>query len=101
LRLFGGRGGVMHAVVGRVSVQSGREDEAVEYLKAEVLPRVKQAPGLVGGYWLAPQDGHGFGITFYESAEAAQGAMEMARKNPTPDYVTWDSIDVREVIAQV
>jgi hypothetical protein len=47
----------MHAVVGRVSVQSGREDEAVEYLKAEVLPRVKQAPGLVGGYWLAPRTG--------------------------------------------
>jgi heme-degrading monooxygenase HmoA len=91
----------MHAVVGKVSVQSGREDEAVENLKAEVLPRVKQAPGLVGGYWLAPQDGQGMGITFFESEEAAQAAMEMAQKNPTPDYVSWDSIDVREVIAQI
>jgi hypothetical protein len=91
----------MHAVVGRVSIESGREDEALEYLKTNVLPMVKQAPGLISGYWLAPQDGHGFGITFYESEEAARGAAEMAQKGPQPEYVSWDSIEVREVVAQV
>ncbi len=91
----------MYAVVGHVSVQAGREDEAREFLKTNVLPLVKQASGIVSGYWLAPQDGHGFGITLYESEEAARGAAEMAEKGPRPDYVTWDSVDVREVIAQV
>jgi hypothetical protein len=91
----------MWAVVGQVSIQPGREDEGQEYLKANVLPRVKQAPGVVAGYWVAPQDGHGLGITLYESEEAARGGAEMARKGPTPDYVTFDSIDVREVIAQI
>ena len=91
----------MHAVVGSVSIESGREDESAEFLRANVLPIVKQAPGLVGGYWLAPQDGHGFGITFFESEEAARAAVEMAQKGPRPEYVTWDSIEVREVIAQV
>jgi len=91
----------MHAVVGKVSIQAGREDESLEFLKTNVLPMVKQAPGIIAGYWLAPQGGHGFGITLFESEEAARGAAEMAQKAPRPDYVTWDSIDVQEVIAQV
>jgi hypothetical protein len=91
----------MHAVVGAVSVQAGREDEALEFLKTNVLPMVKQAPGIIAGYWLAPKGGHGFGITLFESEEAAREAAEMAQKGPRPDYVTWDSIDVQEVIAQV
>ena len=91
----------MHAVVGRVSVPAGREDEALEFLKTNVVPRVKQAPGIIAGYWLAPEGGHGFGFTLFESEEAAREAAEMAQKGPRPDYVTWDSIDVREVIAQV
>lgn len=91
----------MYAVVGKVSIQTGHEDESREFLKTNVLPMVKQAPGIIAGYWLAPLDGHGFGITIYESEEAARGAAEMAQKGPRPDYVTWDSIDVQEVIAQV
>jgi hypothetical protein len=92
---------MMHAVVGKVSIQAGREDDALEFLKTNVLPMVKQAPGVLSGYWLAPQDGHGFGITFYETEEAARGAAEMAKIGPLPDYVTFDSIEVREVAAQI
>ena len=42
----------MYAVVAQVSIESGREDEAVAYLHSDVVPRVKQAPGVVAGYWL-------------------------------------------------
>jgi hypothetical protein len=91
----------MHAVVGKVSIEAGREDEAMEYLMNNVLPMVKQAPGIIAGYWVAPQDGKGLGLTLYESEEAATGAVEMARNAPLPEYVTFDSIEVREVVAQV
>jgi hypothetical protein len=91
----------MYAIVGKVNIEAGREDEATEYLKTNVLPLVKQAPGIIAGYWLATEAGHGFGITIYESEEAARAAAEMAKNGPRPDYVTWDSIEVREVIAQV
>lgn len=91
----------MHAVVGKVSIQAGREDDAQEFLKTNVVPMVKQAPGLISGYWLAPQGGHGMGITFFESEEAARGGAEMAKNAPRPDYVTFDSIEVIEVVAQV
>ena len=91
----------MHAVVGNVSIESGREDEAVAYLKENVLPMVKQAPGVIAGYWVDPRDGKGFGITLYESEEAARGAVDMARSAPMPDYVSFDSLEVREIVAQV
>jgi hypothetical protein len=89
----------MHAVVGQVSIESGREDESIEFLKANVLPMVKQSPGLIGGYWMAPQEGKGLGVVFYETEEAARGAAEMAKNGPRPDYVTAN-FEVREVIAQ-
>ena len=91
----------MQAVVAIVSVPPDREDEAQQFLKTNVLPMVKQAPGLVAGYWFAPQDGHGLAVTLFENEEAARGAVEMAKNGPRPDYVSFDSIDVREVIAQV
>ena len=91
----------MHAVVTRVSIQSGHEDEAMEHLKTNVVPRVKEAPGIVSGYWLVPKDGHGFAFVVFESEEAARGAAEMAKNAPRPDSVTFDSIEVREVVAQV
>jgi len=91
----------MHAVVSRVSIQSGHENESREHLRNNVVPRVKQAPGLVGGYWLAPQDGKGFAFIVFETEDQAKAAGDMARSAPRPDAVTFDSIEVREVIEQV
>ena len=90
----------MHAVIGTVSIQAGREDEATEYLKTNVLPMVKQAPGIISGYFVAPRDGKGLGFTLYETEETARAAVEMAR-NSLPDYASFDSLDVREVVAQL
>lgn len=91
----------MYAVVGEVSIEAGREDESVEYLKANILPLVKQAPGLVGGYWLAVQGGKGLAITLHETEESARGAVEMAKNGPRPDYATLGDFEVREVVAQI
>ena len=90
----------MYAVVGEASIQAGKEDEAVEYLKANILPMVKESPGLISGYWTAPQDGKGLGVTFYETEEAARSAAEMATSAPRPEYATV-TFEVREVVAQV
>jgi hypothetical protein len=91
----------MHAVVSRVSIQAGHEEESLEHLRSNVLPRVKQAPGLVAGFWIAPEEGHGLALTVFESEEAARAAAEMAQNAARPDSVTFDSVDVREVIAHV
>jgi hypothetical protein len=91
----------MHAVIGKVSIEPGREDEAADHLRTNVLPRVKEAPGVVAAYWVAPQDGHGMGITIFDSEEAARQGAEMAQNAPRPDFVTFDSIEVQEVIEHI
>jgi hypothetical protein len=91
----------MHAVIGKVSIEAGREDEAAEHLKTNVLPRVREAPGVVAGYWVAPQDGHGMGITIFESEDAARQGAQMAQNAPRPDFITFDTVEVQEVIGQV
>jgi heme-degrading monooxygenase HmoA len=91
----------MHAVVAQVSIQSGHEEESLEHLRTNVVPRVKQAPGVVAGYWLGPKDGHGMAVTIWDSEEAARNSIEMARNAPRPDSVTFDGFEVREVIGNV
>ena len=45
----------MFAVVVRVQLPEGRSiEEGRRQLEAEVIPQVKQNPGFVAGYWLAP-----------------------------------------------
>ena len=91
----------MHALLVNVTIEAGKEDESLNFLKSEVLPLVKQAPGLVGGYWFEPQGGHGWSVVVFESEEAANAARQMAENGPMPESVKFDRIDVVEVVANV
>jgi uncharacterized protein DUF6338 len=90
----------MHAVVVKVSVQPGHDKEGRENLEKNVLPMVKQAPGAISGYWLAPSEGNGMSVVLFETEDAAQGAAKMIPSAPRPDFVTLDNVEVREVIAK-
>jgi hypothetical protein len=90
----------VHALVVTVSIDGNRMEEAARELQTRVVPLVKQTPGLVHAYWLAPQDGKGFSLILYENEQSATQAAEMARNSPTPEFVKFDSIEVREVVAQ-
>jgi hypothetical protein len=94
-------GGTMHAVLVSVSVEAGKEDDGVKFLESDVLPLIRQAPGLVAGYWMAPQGGHGWSVVVFESEEAANAARQMAENGPMPDYAKMERIDVVEVVASV
>ena len=91
----------MHAVVATARVDPGRAEEATEHLQSTVVPRVKEAPGVVAGYWTRSSDGeHGTAMVLYETEDAARAGAERV---PTmaPEYVHFDSIEVREVVAQL
>lgn len=62
------------------------------------MPRVSQQPGFVAGYWLRPaSDNKGFlSVAVFESEDNAQAAAERVQ---TPEGVTLESADVREVVA--
>ena len=85
----------MYAVV--VNVTLSHPEAAQEQLQAEVVPRVKQAPGFVSGYWTR-KDTTGLSMAVFESEEQAQ-AMGERVPAMVPDDVTLESVEIREVVA--
>ena len=88
----------MHAVI--VSVTINDEDVATNTLRNEIVPRVKQAPGFVAGYWVrVKKDGGtgGRGTIVLESEEAAKAVAEQVHQQPGEE-VTIESVDVGEVV---
>ena len=88
----------MHAVVARVSI--GDFTAADPELRERIVPRVKDAPGFVAGYWTKTDDGtNGLSMLVFESEQEARAAAEMLRSGPPPATVTMESVEVREVVA--
>jgi hypothetical protein len=86
----------MHAVI--VSVTITDNDTATTILRNEIVPRVKQAPGFVAGYWVRVEGGdQGRGTIVFESEDAASAAASHITQDPG-EGVTLDSVDVGEVI---
>jgi hypothetical protein len=90
----------MHAVVGNVTINDF--ERGLPLLRDEVVPRVKQTPGLVNAYWLRSQDNHGMSVIVFESEEAAQAlARVIESEGPGTDAVTLNRVEVREVVAHL
>ena len=92
----------MHAVV--VSVTINDREAAETMLQGQIVPRVKEAPGLVNAYWARSADsGRGGSMIVFESEEAAQAVAEQLQSGPpaNSDAVTVDSVEVREVVAHL
>jgi hypothetical protein len=85
----------MHAVVVNVTVHDA--DAAAAALRDQVVPQVSMAPGLVAGYWIGLEGGRGTSVVVFESEDAARSAAAQARA--PGEYVTFDSVEVGEVIA--
>jgi hypothetical protein len=87
----------MHAVLTSVTIKD--QASAEEYLREQVVPNVKQAPGFVGAYWVR-NEGEGRGVIVFESEEAARGAAERISERISGNPgVTLDSVTVGEVVA--
>jgi hypothetical protein len=89
----------MHAVVGRSTVHDKEKGRA--FLKEHVIPRVSQAPGFVGAFWVALDDNTGASILAFETEEGAKAAAEQIKSNPPPgDAVTINTIQLGEVVGR-
>jgi quinol monooxygenase YgiN len=90
----------MHAILVSVTIEPGHDEEAQAQLDGTVVPMVKQAPGVISGYWMRSSDGrHGSSVVLFENEEAARAAADMVPNQPRPDFITFDPIEVREVVA--
>jgi hypothetical protein len=85
----------VHAVVTTVTIND--QEAAENHLNEQVVPGVKQAPGLVNGYW-ARKENSGMALVVFESEEVAN---DMAERIPSmlTDAVTLENVEVREVVA--
>ena len=88
----------MHAVLVKVQIKSGRYDEAIKGLRADVVPRVKQAPGFVRGTWFGDNE-TGHGLVVFESEEQAQGMAGMVSAE-ADDPVEIQAVKIYEVNAE-
>ena len=90
----------MHAVVATVTINDF--ETAKKMLQEEVVPRASAAPGFVAGYWTRSDDGtNGLSMMSMDSEDSARAAVEMIRAEAEANpYVTFDDIEVREVVAQ-
>jgi hypothetical protein len=95
-------GGAMYAVVVHVKLDPNRQAEAERMLHEEVVPSVKQAPGLVGAYWLRSEDAtQGFSVILFADKDAAQAAIDRNPPPPPDAPVQLAGIELHEVLAQV
>ena len=86
----------MHAVVLNVTVHDREAGERA--LREQVVPRTSQARGFVAGYWLAMPGGKGLSVLVFDSQDAARTMAEQAQ--PPGDFVTFDSLELAEVVAE-
>jgi hypothetical protein len=55
----------------------------------------------VAAYWWNEADGHGIGVVFFENEGAAQAGAKRAEESPRPDFVTWEGVEVHEVVGSI
>jgi hypothetical protein len=95
----------MYAVIGRVTIKPGHEDETRAMIQDGGIAMVRGMPGSAGGYWLRSIDGgelvqHSFWLFDTEEyARDAEATFSTLRDMPAAP-ATFVSVDVCEVIGQ-
>jgi hypothetical protein len=85
----------MHAVLLNVTVNDA--DAAPAALREQIVPQVSGTPGFVAGYWVGLDGGRGTAVVVFESEDAARSAA--AEAQPPGDLLSFDSVEVGEVVA--
>ena len=91
----------MHAVVTKVNVTEG--ESATKNLREQIVPRVKEAPGVVAAYWVRLEGGdEGNSVIVFESEEQARAGAEQIRAGVEANTgVTLKDVSVGEVVANI
>jgi hypothetical protein len=92
----------MHAVIGRIAIKLGREDETLAMISERGVAMVNGMRGSAGGYWARAVEGDLVQHTFWlfedeASARAAEATFNMLRDMPDAP-ATFVSVDVCEVV---
>jgi len=95
----------MYAVIGRVKIKPGHEQDTLAMIDGGGVAMVNGLPGSRGGYWARTVDGdeliqHSFWLFDGEDgARAAEATYQTLREMPDPP-ATFVSVEVCEVVGQ-
>ena len=91
----------MYAVVVRERGQADQINASGHQVEANVVPRVREAPGIVSGFWMTDTAGATLNVMLFDTEDAARSAVEPARTAPRPPSMQVESADVYEVLAHL
>lgn len=89
----------MYAVVVRETGDREAIEGSGEHLVANVLPRTRQAPGVVSAFWMTDGSGGTLNVLVFENEEAARAALEPIRNAPRPGFMKLESVELHRVLA--
>ena len=89
----------MVAVVVRESGEAEHLLESGDHVEANVLPRVKQAAGIVSGLWMTDGAGHTLNVLVFDSEDAARAALPRIQNAPRPEFLRFDDATVYKVLS--
>jgi hypothetical protein len=100
MRLDRVKGAAMYAVVVRETGQREAIEGSGELLTANLLPRVREAPGIISATFMSDGEGATLNVLVFESEEAAQAALQLTRTAPRPGFLELASAELYLVLAQ-
>ncbi len=84
----------MYAVVVRETGQREAIEGSAELLTTSLLPRVREAPGIVSASFMSDGDGATLNVLVFETEEAARAALQLTRNAPRPGFLELESADL-------
>jgi hypothetical protein len=90
----------MYAALVSLTIDPAQAPAAAAAFTKEILPRVKAAEGFVGGYWVDPVDGQGFGFVLFETEDQARRSTPPAAGWSAPGVVIRN-VDIRRVAVAI
>ena len=89
----------MYAVVVRETGQREAIEGSAEILETNLLPRVREAPGVVSASFMSDGQGATLNVMVFETEEAARAALQLTRNAPRPGFLQLESADLYLVLA--
>lgn len=89
----------MFAVIVRETGEREAIEGSAEHVVTNVLPRTRQAPGIVSAYWTTDGSGGTLNMLVFETEETARAALERVKNAPRPPYMKVESVALHRVLA--
>lgn len=91
----------MYAVVVREAGEPAPIEGSAGHLEANVVPRLRDAPGIVSALWMTDGSGGTLNVLVFESEQEARAALEPVRNAPRPPFIRLEDADVYRVLASM